>query len=76
MRLGVVDVSRGQSACFLCGQVYQGSEIKADLVEHIRASHHRVMLTAEPHGKEPEVGQQDSRVVVIYGPRWFNDIAG
>lgn len=76
MRLGVVDVSNGKAVCFLCGQAYAGSEIKADLIEHIRESHHRVMLSAEPLGKEPEAGAEDRRAVVVNGPRWFNDIVG
>ena len=34
------------------------------------------MSWEERLGKEPKVGEEDNRPVVINGPRWFNDIAG
>ena len=76
MRLGIVDIARGKSACYLCGQVYEGSDIKADLLSHLRDSHHRVMLDAEAVGKQPTAGEEDRRAVVINGPRWHDDLAG
>ena len=71
MILGTIQPNKTE--CCLCGLKWDGNDAGKDLADHLRESHHRIMIDREDRKLDNNGKPLFS---VLQGPRWQNDLVG